>query len=70
MRESACLTGKDYRQLIYYMRRWGDADPPTPDVEPSPKRFFYSQPISELRDKGAGKLDKDAAPPDKAGKED
>jgi hypothetical protein len=70
MRQSAYLTGKEYRQLIYFMRRWHDVGPATPDVPPSPKRFFFSQPISELRDKGAGKVEKDAAPADKAGKED
>lgn len=50
MRESAYLTGKEYRQLIHYLRRWHDVGPPTPDVEPSPRRFQYSQPIRELRD--------------------
>jgi hypothetical protein len=49
MREQAYLTGKEYRQLIHFLRRWHDVGPPSPDVEPSPKRFFYSQPIPELR---------------------
>ncbi len=49
MREQAYLTGKEYRQLIHFLRRWHDVGPPTPDVEPSPKRFFFSEPIDELR---------------------
>jgi hypothetical protein len=70
MRESAYLTGKEYRQLMLYMRRWHDVGPPTPDVPPSPKRFFFSQPITELRDKAPAKAEKDAAPPAQPGKED
>ena len=70
MREQAYLTGKEYRALITYMRRWHDVGPPTPDVAPSPKRFFFSQPINELRDKTPGKAEKDTAPPGKAGKDD
>jgi len=32
------------------MRRWNDVPPPNAGVDtPSPKRFFYSQPIPELR---------------------
>ena len=62
MREQAYLTGKEYRALITYMRRWHDVGPPTPDVTPSPKRFFYSQPINELREKEPAKAHKDAAP--------
>jgi hypothetical protein len=49
MREQAYLTGKEYRQIILFLRRWNDVGPATPDVPPSPKRFIYSQPISELR---------------------
>ena len=49
MREQAYLTGKEYRQLIHFLRRWHDVGPPTPDVEPSPRRFIFAQPISELR---------------------
>ncbi len=49
MREQAYLTGKEYRQIIHFLRRWNDLGPPTPDVEPSPKRFFFEQPITELR---------------------
>jgi mono/diheme cytochrome c family protein len=51
MREQAYLTGKEYRQLIHFLRRWHDVGPPTADVEPSPKRLYFSQPISELRPK-------------------
>jgi hypothetical protein len=53
MRKQAYLTGKEYRQLIFFLRRWHDVGPPTPDIEPSPKRFIYSQPISELRKEAA-----------------
>jgi hypothetical protein len=49
MREQAYLTGREYRQLLHFLRRWSDLGPPTPDVEPSPKRFFFSQPLNELR---------------------
>lgn len=49
MREQAYLTGKEYRQLIHYLRRWHDVGPPTPEVELSPRRFFPTQPIRELR---------------------
>jgi hypothetical protein len=69
MRDSAYLTGKEYRQLIYFMRRWADVGPPTPDVPPSPRRFFFSQPISELRGKDSGKEEKGAAPPAPPGKD-
>jgi hypothetical protein len=50
MRDQAYLTGKEYRQIIQFLRRWDNVGPPTPPVEPSPKRFVYSQPIPELRD--------------------
>jgi hypothetical protein len=60
MREQAYLTGKEYRQIVLFLRRWQDVGPPTPDVEPAPKRFEFSQPVSELRrDEQAA----DAAPP-------
>jgi hypothetical protein len=49
MRDQAYLTGKEYRQIIRFLRRWDDVGPPTRPVEASPKRFIYSQPISELR---------------------
>jgi hypothetical protein len=49
MRDQAYLTGKEYRQLMYFLRRWENVGPPTPAVEPSPKRLIFSQPIAELR---------------------
>jgi hypothetical protein len=49
MRSQAYLTGKEYRQIIAFLRRWQDVGPATPPVDPSPKRFEFSQPISELR---------------------
>jgi len=50
MRVRANLTGKEYAALVAWMRRWYDIAPPHPPVEPSPKRFFFSQPINELRE--------------------
>jgi hypothetical protein len=47
MRSQAYLTGKEYRQIILFLRRWDNVGPPTPDVPPSPKRFIFSQPIGE-----------------------
>jgi hypothetical protein len=58
MRDQAYLTGKEYRQLMYFLRTWDNVGPPTPPVEPSPKRFVFSQPIPELR----GEMSKAAAP--------
>jgi hypothetical protein len=49
MRSQAYLTGEEYRQIIAFLRRWQDVGPATPPVDPSPKRFEFSQPISELR---------------------
>jgi hypothetical protein len=49
MRNQAYLTGKEYRQIMLFLRRWHDLGPPTPPVEPSPKRLIFSQPIAELR---------------------
>jgi hypothetical protein len=51
MRSRANLTGKEYAKLVAWMRRWYDVPPPHPPVELSPKRFIYSQPISELQPK-------------------
>jgi hypothetical protein len=50
MRVRANLTGKEYAKLMEFLRRWNDVPPPTPSVEPSPKRFYFSQPIQELRE--------------------
>jgi len=52
MRQQAYLTGKEYRQIIHFVRRWHDVGPPTPDVDPSPKKLTFSQPIPELRPQG------------------
>jgi hypothetical protein len=60
MRGQAYLTGKEYRQIIMFLRRWHDVGPPTPPVGPSPKRGVFSQPISELR---PAPPSADAAPP-------
>jgi hypothetical protein len=62
MRVRANLTGKEYAELVAWMRRWADVPPPNPPVEPSPKRFIFSQPIPELREKGQGKGDQQRAP--------
>lgn len=48
MRTQAYLTGAEYRKLIHYLRRWHNVGPPIGDTTPSPKRFFYDQPIAEL----------------------
>lgn len=50
MRVRANLTGKEYAKLIAWMRRWNDVPPPEQNEEPAPRRFTYSQPISELRE--------------------
>jgi hypothetical protein len=52
MREQAYLTGREYRQITHFLRRWHDLGPPTPDVPPSPKKLVFPQPVGELRDKG------------------
>jgi hypothetical protein len=49
MRVRANLTGKEYAKLMEFLRRWHDIPSPHPPVEPSPKRFIYSQPIPELK---------------------
>jgi hypothetical protein len=56
MRDQAYLTGKEYRQIILFLRRWHDVGPATPAVGSSPKRLVFSQPISELKEasKAAG----------------
>jgi hypothetical protein len=61
MRDQAYLTGKEYRQIMYFLRRWHDVGPPTPPVEPSPKRSVFPQPIAELR--GESPTARPAAPP-------
>jgi len=49
MRVRANLTGKEYAKLVAFLREVQDVPPPTPPVEPSPKRLIFSQPINELR---------------------
>jgi hypothetical protein len=50
MRVRANLTGKEYAKLMEFLRRWNDVPPPTAPVDPTPKRFYFSQPIQELRE--------------------
>jgi hypothetical protein len=54
MRVRANLTGKEYAKLMEFLRRWNDVPPPTAPVEPTPKRFYFSQPIQELREQTEG----------------
>ena len=61
MRDQAYLTGKEYRQIIMFLRRADNVGPPSPPVGPSPKRFVFSQPIAELR--GESPAGDSAAPP-------
>ncbi len=67
MRDQAYLTGKEYRQIIHFVRRWDDVGPPTPAVRPSPKRLVFSQPISELRRKEEDSTPSAIPPPPGAG---
>jgi hypothetical protein len=53
MRVRANLTGEEYRQLMVFIRRWHDVPPPHPPTEPSPKRFIFSQPIAEEKERTA-----------------
>jgi hypothetical protein len=59
MRTRANLTGEEYDKLVEWMRRIEDAPLPNPDVEPTPKRFNFSQPIPELSGEAGG----NAGPP-------
>ena len=52
MRDQAYLTGKEFRQIIAFLRRWQDVGPPTPDVGPSPKRFVFGS-LSGKRSRAA-----------------
>src|SRR5215813_2033383 len=49
MRVRANLTGKEYAKLVAWLRRWHDIPGPEQHETPSPKRFFFSQPIPELQ---------------------
>jgi hypothetical protein len=46
----ANLTGKESAKLIEFLHRFHDVPPPTPPVEPPPKRLTFGQPVAELRD--------------------
>ena len=50
MRVRANLTGKEAAKLMAWLRRWHDVPPPGKPETPSPTRFYYSQPIPELRE--------------------
>jgi hypothetical protein len=67
MRVRANLTGKEYAKLMEFLRQWNDIPPPTPPVEPSPKRLTFSQPIQELRPQEPAK--EKSAPKDDTGPE-
>jgi hypothetical protein len=64
MRDRANLTGKEYAKLIEFMKRWNDIPPAHGPAEPSPKKFIFSQPIQELKDKTPVKGTADASQPD------
>jgi len=53
MRVRANLTGKEYAALMTFLRRWHDIPPEHPAMEGSPKRFIFSQPIAEQKDRTA-----------------
>jgi hypothetical protein len=53
MRVRANLTGKEYAKLMEFLRRWNDVPPPDAIEANSPKRFFFGQPIPELKDRQA-----------------
>jgi hypothetical protein len=63
MRDQAYLTGKEYRQIMMFLRRWDNVGPPTPPVEPSPKRMIFSQPLSELKPESPAGAAESAPPP-------
>jgi hypothetical protein len=49
MRVRANLTGKEYAELLAFMRRFHDVPAPEQRAVPSPKLFIPSQPITELQ---------------------
>jgi hypothetical protein len=65
MRVRANLTGKEYAKLVAFLREVQDVPSPTPPDEPSPKRFIFSQPIAELRDKAPATPPERLPQPDK-----
>jgi hypothetical protein len=62
MRVRANLTGKEYEKLMVFLRRWHDVPPPGQPDPPSPKRFIYSQPITELQAPAGGPVPKQPDP--------
>jgi len=52
MRVRANLTGKEYAKLMEFLKRWNDIPPSDAPEATSPKRFFFGQPIPELRNQG------------------
>jgi hypothetical protein len=50
MRIRANLTGKEYAKLVEFLQRWHDVPPSPLPVELPPKRFYFTQPMSELRE--------------------
>ncbi len=50
MRVRANLTGQEYAKLTAWLRRWHDVPAPEQHEATTPKRFIFSQPISELRE--------------------
>jgi hypothetical protein len=64
MRDRANLTGKEYAKLIEFMKRWNDIPPGHGPIEPSPKKFVFSQPIQELKEKSPAKATADASNPE------
>jgi hypothetical protein len=63
MRVRAYLTGAEASKIEAYLRRWHDVPDPTTPVGPGPKREFFSQPISELRDEKPAPGPAEAAAP-------
>jgi hypothetical protein len=62
MRVRANFTGEEYEKLQAFLQRWHDVpQPPTPPVEPSPKRLIFAQPVAELRDEIAPQTQPPAA---------
>ena len=51
MRVRANIPGKEYAKLLAWLRRWHDVPPPGQREGSSPNRFFFSQPIPELRER-------------------
>jgi hypothetical protein len=50
MRARANITGQEYARLIEFLERFHDVPSASPPVEATPRRFFFSRPIAELRE--------------------